>query len=382
MASRIFKLYYATNRNHEGADRWRPMSYGKKFSDDGMENLRFGKATLPADEGRIKNFLNATVGGEKGDGEGLAGYFTGLVGSGKLKIEAYPEKTTSDADGANEKNTVWGSQLMFPELKDAMENNTDTLVYIHGYNVSWSSAVGSALALQEMLNRPKIGDPKQNVLVVLFSWPSDGLAIPIHSYKSDRMDAKGSGSAVGRAFLKLRDYFIEMRDKAKGGEPICGQDIHLLCHSMGNYVLQNSLGRIDQFTPGTALPRLFEHIFLCAPDVDDNALEPGNPMAPLHELARSVTIYHNRQDLALYGSDHTKGNPERLGSGGVARPALLHTKIHQVDCTPIVHGLIEHSYYQWGPVNEDILLSIDGTPHEKRNRRVSNPNFSNLWTMK
>ena len=144
-----------------------------------------------------------------------------MINSGKLKIEAYEEKVKADASGANEKGNVWGSQAMFPELKAGMENNTDTLIYIHGFNVSWSAAAGSALALQEMLNRDGFGDPKQRVLVVLFSWPSDGQMVPIYSYKSDRMDAKCSGAAVGRAFLKLRDYLIQLRDRAKGGEALC-----------------------------------------------------------------------------------------------------------------------------------------------------------------
>ena len=87
------------------------------------------------------------------------------------------------------------------------------------------------------------------------------------------------------------------------------------------------------------LPRLFEHIFLCAPDVDDTALEEGQPLWRAHELARSVSVYHNRGDAALVISDFTKGNPDRLGSNGPARPAHVHNKVHQVDCTPIVKGL-------------------------------------------
>lgn len=35
-----YKRYYATNRKHKGS-RWQPDGHGKKFSDAGMENLRF-----------------------------------------------------------------------------------------------------------------------------------------------------------------------------------------------------------------------------------------------------------------------------------------------------------------------------------------------------
>jgi esterase/lipase superfamily enzyme len=235
-----------------------------------------------------------------------------------------------------------------------------------------------------MLQRAKTRDPEQNVVVVLFSWPSDGMALPWVSYKSDRSEAAGSGAAVGRAFLKARDFLADLRDRAKqGGRELCGQDIHLLCHSMGNYLLQNALTRLYDFTPGDALPRLFEHVFLCAPDVDDTVLEPGQPLGRLNQIARHVTIYHNRQDTALVVSDYTKGNPERLGGAGAAHPALLHNKVHQVDCTPVVHGVVEHSYYLAGNVNADIRASIDGRAQDDAERmREPSDALSNVWVMR
>lgn len=145
----------------------------------------------------------------------------------------------------------------------------------------------------------------------------------------------------------------------------------MLCHSMGNYLLQSAIERLNQFTSGAALPRLLEHIFLCTPDVDDAALEQRGGLCRVHEIARGVTIYHNRGDMAMVVSDYTKGNPERLGSGGAARPSLLHNKVHQVDCTPVVSGLVEHSYYLSGCINADIRQSIDNVPYNDPQRRRS-----------
>ncbi|MBL9200160.1 MAG: alpha/beta hydrolase, partial [Opitutaceae bacterium] len=173
------------------------------------------------------------------------------------------------------------------------------------------------------------------------------------------------------------------RDRAKDSKvKLCEQDIHLLCHSMGNFVLQNTLPKLDDFTPGDAFPRLFEHIFLCAPDLDDDALEPGHPLGRVHELARHVTVYHNPGDVALHISDYTKGNPDRLGSYGVARPALLHNKVHQVDCADLVTGLVEHSYYLEGWVNQDIRLSIEGREQNTAaRRRALKGDQANVWKM-
>ena len=280
-----------------------------------------------------------------------------------------------------QKAATLGSKAMFSDLQRDMLRRRDVLVYVHGFNVSWEAAVGAALALQVMQNRDGVGDDRQQTAVVLFTWPSDGLALPFVSYKSDRSEAKGSGYAFARGLLKLRDHLAALVDRA-GGEA-CGQDLHLLCHSMGNYVLQNALERMREFTPGTALPRLFEYIFLCAADVDNSVLEPGQPMGDLHQLARFVSVYHNTGDVALHVSDYTKGNPDRLGGYGASRAGMLPDKIEQIDCATIVGGLVEHSYYLDGHVADDILLSIDGVPvDDERRTRVPRPGGGVRWELR
>ena len=376
-------LYYATNRNHEGKDRWHPDSYGTKFSDDGMENLRFGFVTVDADDKRIDKHLNAGMQDcGNGDGISLGEYLAGCAKT--ARIEAYKELINPGIAEVSQKNVKLGSKAMFTDIMSDMEKSSDVLIYIHGFNVSWFSAVGYALALQAMLQNSGTRDPEQSVLVILFTWPSDGMALPWASYKSDRSEARGSGAAVGRAFLKARDFLAGLRDRAKkGGRELCGQDIHLLCHSMGNYLLQNALERTFDFTPGNTLPRLFEHVFLCAPDVDDTALEAGQPLAQIDQISRNVTIYHNRGDKAMVISDYTKGNPERLGGSGAAHPALLHNKVHQVDCTQVVHDFIQHSYYLIGNVSADIRASIDGWEQDDpRRNRERNATLNNVWVMK
>jgi len=376
-------LYYATNRNYVGNDQWHPDSYGTKFSDDGMENLRFGYVTVDADDKKIEKFLSADMQDcGVGDGISLGDYLSDCAKT--ARIEAYKETISGDIADVAQKNAKLGSKAMFADVMADMKKSSDVVIYIHGFNVSWYSAVGYALALQTMLQNAATRDPTQNALVILFTWPSDGMALPWVSYKSDRSEATGSGGAVGRAFLKTRDFLAGLRDRArKGGEELCGQDIHLLCHSMGNFLLQSALQRTFDFTPGNALPRLFEHVFLCAPDVDDNALEPGQPLERIDQIARHVTIYHNRGDKAMVISDYTKGNPERLGGAGAAHPALLHNKVHQVDCTPVVHDFIQHSYYLTGNVNGDIRASMDGWEQDDtRRHRERSATLSNVWVMK
>lgn len=392
MPTEEIKLYFATNRNHLGTHQWHPDGYGTSFSKDGPENLRFGELTLTADSDKIHNFLNAQGNCGKGDGNGMTKYFSERAQ--KADITAYEEhidkseRTVKTQKGDRIVRTAvprtLGSNTMFHNLHAAMQNATDALIYIHGFDNDWHDAVGNAATLQVMLNNSPRRDPNQNVLVILFSWPSDGQVIPLYSYKSDRTEAQASGAAVGRGFLKARDFLRQMMhpDNPMSALEPCGQDIHLLCHSMGNFLLEFALPRVDDHTPGTAMPLIFEHIFMCAPDVDDNVFEADKPLERLQEITRNVTVYHNRKDIAMPVSQYTKGNDERLGCGGAAHPGQLHNKIHQVDCTDVVTGPIKHSYYLDGLVIDDLRQSMDGLPQDKDGRRrKQTSSLPNVWKM-
>jgi esterase/lipase superfamily enzyme len=372
-------LYFATNRKHNGNDRWKPESYGTDFSSDGRENLRFGKATIRVKEKKVDDLLKTNTPMGVGNGEALAKYFTRQARF-NMTISAFREQLDPSLARSGQQNAVYGSTAMFEELRQVMLDSHDVLVFIHGFNVSWTDAVGSALSLQEMLNRArqyKQGSERATT-VVLFSWPSDGKIHPFHSYRSDRRDAEDSGLAVGRAMLTLRDFLVDLRT---AGSKLCNRELHLLCHSMGNYVLQHALAKMVE-NSSARLARMFEHVFLCAPDVDDDVLEPTQGMARLHEITRNITVYYNKGDAALRISDYTKGNPDRLGNIGMANPSKAHAIVHQVDCSAVARGVIEHGYYLTGKVNHDIQASVDGNPQHPRSDRATVPGLQNTWVVR
>lgn len=360
-------LYYATNRNHCG-DQRHPNGYGTEFSkSDGakLQNLRFGELTLEADENKINECLNENADGDKGNGEGLSEYLTNIAD--QSKITAYEEK----ADNNNVEKL--GSLSMFDKLKQAMIDHSDVLIYIHGFNVDWDDAVGAALALQTMVNQ-KTTENQNNILVVLFSWPSNGRALPWVSYYRDRDDASNIAGAksFARGLLKLRDYLSNIEKKDR-----CQRKIHLLCHSMGNYVLQHSLKAMINYT-NNRLPLIFGYIFMCAADVDDDVFE--NDMQRLPEITRRISIYHNEEDRALWLSDNTKGNSDRLGDGGINSFNCQSNKIHQIDCTEIVEqDIAEHSYYLNGLINKDIRLSLLGISVNDKRRNREGQKQTNSW---
>jgi esterase/lipase superfamily enzyme len=184
-------VYYATNRAHEGAERFSPKRYGTRYSSDGMENLRFGRVSFSADDARVAQLLaqeRANTG--PGDGEALQDYFAACVAATQ-RIEAYQESIPDTAlTEAQRKKIVLGSKAMFADLQKDMQQGRDMLVLIHGYNVTWEEAVGTAAALEATMNRADAcDDPGTGVVVVpqpgrvvLFTWPSNGQALPFVSY--------------------------------------------------------------------------------------------------------------------------------------------------------------------------------------------------------
>jgi len=372
------KLYFATNRKHLGKDRWKPTGYDNVPSSEGAENLRFGELTVKVDSGKVDKCLSKKFkGGRIGDGEGLTVYLKNACE--KASINAYEDPTVDTKKAIPfEQNS---SVNMFRNIKGHMMKGCDALVYIHGYNVDWSEAVASALSLQFMLNSKADKDEKK-VVVILFSWPSLGSMNPYSDYHSDRSSSRNSAKAIGRGILKLRDFLGTLkRDIVKGDDALCGSEIHLLSHSMGNYVLQKAVEtKLIGYSNGQ-MPRIFRHIFMCAADIDDNLLEIGQSLERLQELGGNVTIYHNQNDKALYISKTTKNETERLGQCGSSRPALVHNKIHQVDCTSIVRGFTEHSYYLWATVNDDIRQSINCVEFDDAKRKRKRNGQNREWSL-
>ncbi|MDE0342158.1 MAG: alpha/beta hydrolase [Deltaproteobacteria bacterium] len=320
------QVYYATNRRHHGADRWHPTGYGQESSKDGTENLRFGRVTIRYDQARAARWLEEGCGFGAGNGEKPAKYF--LARRSDATIEAFPEDIRKDENETTRPQAKLGSARPFSELHRRMDGD-HVLIFVHGFNVSWWEAVASVASLQSMLNRHCTADrasyESAPVHVVLFTWPSDGLAIPYWSY----------------------------------------------------------LKRALEFSVGGRLPRIFEQIFLCAADLASDVFQPAEPFHHLPQMARAVTIYHNRSDLAMPVSDYTKGNTDRLGWDGAEWPAYLPNRVHQVDCSRLVSGLVEHSYYHCGAVNDDIRQSIDGIPNDSRNRSREpvRHGWQNVWRL-
>lgn len=307
-------IYFATNRKPNRQNN--PDDFGSEFSADGLANLRFGKAEV---SGRDFDQITLEVAHEN--------------------LEA--------------RRPVLGSDEIFAEAQErAKTQGLDTVVLIHGFNASFKSGLQSAARLEKLLTDPNpmdTGEPLK-LMVVLFSWPSDGSLLISSSdraknaiaYKNDRVDAAASGVAFARAFLKLVDFITNTPDGDR-----CQGRIHLVAHSMGNYVLRHALQEMRKQVSGQ-VPRMFSQILMMAADEDDDAFGLDYKLQLLPHLTRRTSVYFNRGDLALWASDNLKGNPARLGSDGPLHPRDLPRNVYPIDCTDVIAKTMqasEHGYY-------------------------------------
>jgi len=306
-------LYFATNRKPNRANK--PTDFGAGFSSTDLGDLRFGRAN---------------------------------VNAGKLdetSIQVLPD------------NPRQGSQALFTELRQTMKaDRADSLVFIHGFNVSFRDAMESAGLLSDVYARVSGSQYRPNVFV--FSWPSDG---KLTNYANDRHDAEASGYAFARGLMKL-SKFLQDTPAAEN----CQRRVNLIAHSMGNYVLRHALQQARKIAGAAPLNRIFDEIVLAAADEDNDAFELDHKLARLPELAQRITVYFNNGDLALTVSDSTKGNPDRLGHDGPRKPLELPAKVVAVDASGVVTGVSEHSYFQdHDRVARDIVAVLQGERSEK-----------------
>jgi len=312
-------IYFVTNRDPNRKKN--PDDFGSSISSQDIHDLRFGRATIVKQDGKLK----------------------------VAAVEVAPERLKEDPE-----KSLLGSDALFLELRTAMKKGIDTLAFIHGYNVSFRGALETGGRLLEAYgaHRP--------LNVVVFSWPSDGSLAPLLAYKSDRADARASGPALARLILRTRDLLLRIR---RGDE--CDSRMHLMAHSMGNYVLRHGLQELRRLA-GSDLPTPFDQVFLMAADEDHDAFEHDHKLAPLPELGAGVNVYFNKGDTVLVGSDFTKNNPARLGARGPRLPLNVPGNVINVDVSPIVGGVGEHWYYSGhARTIADAAAVMDGTPHDQ-----------------
>lgn len=275
-----------------------------------------------------------------------------------FKIEIIPEVKEDTlekyADDQTVDKSVFPSTQIFNELYKSgvnSEKRQDILFFIHGFKSDLETSMQTLAELHKKYVEPEDSPISR---IVLFTWPAKKKLL---KYRSDAYDAKQSGFALARSMASLREFFRQKLVAEK--QPLCEQKIHLLCHSMGNRVLENMITGLAEI--GIPQVSIFGEIILAGSDIDYDTMENPKPMYKLIDLGERIHIYFHNKDLALGVSETTKNAFNRLGRWGAKKNDRLPDDVYECDVTDIqdddgiLHDTVHHWYYTNSPsVVEDI----------------------------
>ncbi len=212
---------------------------------------------------------------------------------------------------------ILGSRQILDEIRRQPEG--DVVFLVHGFANTFASSLEGAVEISVGLGRP----------VFLFAWASAG---DLGQYMLDRQRAVPSGQALGRVFRIFMGWLRRLREEGHD----CRRPIHLVAHSMGNFVLRHGVQALHASLGGGEIPLVLDQVILAAADEDADAFEKVDKLLPLASAARAITVYHTETDGGLTISDQFKGNPTRLGHRGPANMNVIRDNIFAVDVTPVV----------------------------------------------
>lgn len=206
------------------------------------------------------------------------------------------------------------------------------ILYLHGYNMSFSRSCKQASLFQTNLNLGK--------RLVLFSWPSDGALL---NYARDEADLFWSVAPLEAVLEQMLGQF------GAGG-------FDVVAHSLGARGLFLALVQLAH-RHHERLP-LLNQLVLTAPDIDAGIFKQYLP--DVRPLARNITLYVSDNDRPLALSQEVHGYP-RLGESGSHLNDIEGVEI--IDITDIgVRSFSGHLYhlYHDSVVHDLNLLLNDG----------------------
>jgi len=249
--------------------------------------------------------------------------------------------------------------------------DNDLLVFIHGFNTSFTnSAIRSAQLAHDTNFKGE---------AVFYSWPSSENPA---TYSADKKRAKEN-------FGLLANFLQDVGEKTN-------KNIHVVAHSMGTYILMNSLAilneRVNQDSSILATRRyenngkIFGQIILAAPDIAQDDYHNNFSKYEFSNIAEKITLYSSENDHVLDASRimnyFVEGTSQaRLGDSSAGFVVIdgMDTIDTRQEISPQFFG---HSFYAnyRGLVSDIYLLLGYGTePDDRMLQKVIDSNGKTLW---
>ncbi|QEY11895.1 alpha/beta hydrolase [Cellvibrio sp. KY-YJ-3] len=213
---------------------------------------------------------------------------------------------------------------------------------------------------------------------IFFSWPSKAFG----EYGDDKIRANESDELLADF---LQDVAIKNNKK-----------IHIVAHSMGAYILMNSLTIINERinkTPNLLIARrnkndgsIFSQIILAAPDIAQDEYREKFSTKNLSKLANNITLYSADNDWALKTSRLVnipiEGTSQaRLGDS--TKEFFVVEGMDTIDTRKRIDAQIfGHSFYaEYSSLLSDIhmLLNYEASPDDRMLQKVIDSKGNALW---
>lgn len=261
-----------------------------------------------------------------------------------LEGEAADWKVASEAE---EQEAILAGLLRAEVLRRlALTPRKEVVVYVHGFNNSFSDAVVLAAELWHFMQREGV--------LISYTWPA-GIG-GVRGYAYDRESGEFTVHHL-KQFLRI----------LLG----CGavERVHLLAHSRGTDVLTTALRELVLEARGTSgeLPRLMPvaNLILAAPDLDLDVAAQRIGSEHLQTAVERFTIYGCQEDRAITLSNWLFEGIRRLG---IVRPEDLSrmqrailgrtANVHFIDVEGKA-GFLSHGYFHENPAaSSDLLLLL------------------------
>lgn len=227
----------------------------------------------------------------------------------------------------------------------------EAVIFVHGYNVSFSDAAIRAAQLG--------ADLAIRGCMAFFSWPSKGST---HSYMHDEASIDASEGAITQFLVD----FAENSGATK---------LHLIAHSMGNRGVLRAVNRIAA-AAAERTGKPFDQIILAAPDVDADVFR--GLCKAYSQVSSRTTLYVSSRDWAVEAARWLHGFPRAgLLPPVMVAPGIDTVNVTHADLTRLGHGYVAearlvltdmHFLLRFGAHPTDraglqMLTSDDGQPY-------------------
>jgi len=222
----------------------------------------------------------------------------------------------------------------FPDVpRDSHESQKHLALFVHGYNNDWADAARRYASLSGRL----FSGSRGLGMVVLFSWPSDGMTT---NYLPDRADAERSAGDLLEILSDLYDYLSDVQVKSVADPALtCRAKTSIIAHSMGNYVLQRAAQAVWTRKNQPLLVSLINQLVMVAADVDNDLFKSGEDSDKsdgdaLANLCYRMTALYSGYDQVLGLSAGLKHfGKRRLGRSGLDSTFPKPDNVWDVDCS-------------------------------------------------